>query len=225
MNGQSGERVPKRPKKIQNEDINREAFQNSANINLLQIQNNLHNYDLRNQETLDKVFNQLESSIYNTALQCRSTHSVDNPAQPCTTTDVNDIYAIKERLTNHEIRKWNKILSSKDPKELWNEIECFFIFIYLFFLLLFFFVVVLFLFCFVLLVIILIIFLLFFYCYFLLLFFYCYFFIVIYLLLFIIVIFFIFLFLYIFIYFYFHLCFFLFHFFIFSFFFFFIFFI
>ena len=83
----------------------------------------MHNYDLRNQETLDKVFNQLESSIYNTALQCRSTHSVDNPAQPCTTTDVNDIHAIKERLTNNEIRKWNKILSSKDPKELWNEIE------------------------------------------------------------------------------------------------------
>ena len=120
---QSGERVPKRPMKIQNEDINWEAFQNSANINLLQIQNSLHNYDLRNQETLDKVFNQLESSIYNTALQCRSTHSVDNPAQPCTITEVNDIHAIKERLTNNEIRKWNKILSSKDPKELWNEIE------------------------------------------------------------------------------------------------------
>ena len=120
---QSGERVPKRRTKIQNEDINWEAFQNSANINLLQIQNNLHNYDLRNQETLDKVFNQLESSIYNTALQCRSIHSVDNPEQPCTTTDVNDIHAIKERITNNEIRKWNKILSSKDPKELWNEIE------------------------------------------------------------------------------------------------------
>ena len=105
---QTVERVRKRRKKIQNEDINWEAFQNSANINLLQIKNNLHNYDLRNQEVLDKVFSQLESSIYNTALQCGSTHNVDNPAQPFTPTAASDVNTITERLRNNEIRKWDK---------------------------------------------------------------------------------------------------------------------
>ena len=115
-----GENLAKRQKQLRNEDINWNAFKNSASINLLQIFDNLGE-GISSQGEIDSAFSQLENSLYNTALQCR----LQRPTFPNMTwiSTAQDVNCIGERITDKEIQKWSKILSSCDLKQLWTEID------------------------------------------------------------------------------------------------------
>ena len=82
----------------------------------------MHSLDLCNHDVLDKVFKQVESSIYNTALQCHTNNQVN--LAPANALNISsNVYDIEHRIKNKEIQKWEKILSSNDSKQLWKEIE------------------------------------------------------------------------------------------------------
>ena len=123
---QSGERVQKRQKQLQRDDVNWNAFKNSANINLLQFQDKINDYNLRSQEGLNEAFNQIEECLFNTALQCRTYHPANRTgnrtASPIVTTS-SDVNEIEVRITEAEIKKWEKLMSRNDTKQLWKEIE------------------------------------------------------------------------------------------------------
>ena len=118
---QSDERVQKRPKQLHKSDVNWNAFKNSATRNLLEITNELNGYNLDTQEGLNEASNKVEDCLYNTAIQCRISHQrgfVNASVFNSTINPPSNANEIAERITKAKIEKWDRLLLSKDTKEL-----------------------------------------------------------------------------------------------------------
>ena len=90
--------------------MNWNAFKTSATTNLLEITNELNGYNLDTQEGLNEAFNKVEDCLYNTAIQCHTSHQRDFVNASVFNSTINppsNVNEIAERITKAEIEKWD----------------------------------------------------------------------------------------------------------------------
>ena len=119
-----GVKLNKRLSQLEKKCINWDAFHRTATLNLQTLRHVLHNNNNFTQESINDCFDHLEKCLYNTALHCRIENRIRLPVPTvCNLQPPLNINSISKNIEQKVQNKWNNILSSKNPKELWKMIE------------------------------------------------------------------------------------------------------
>ena len=115
--------TPKRQKKILPDDVDWEAYNSIASLEIQNILNELNNTNTNmvDDTSFQKIVNDMEDNLYKTAQFCQKRKSHVEPQKFSDETRSAD--EIDADITRSEHNKWSKIVASKDPRTLWKHIE------------------------------------------------------------------------------------------------------
>ena len=116
----------KRQNKIKPDQVNWEAFQTSASIDLKDIEYKINSTRIYTQNFVDNTFRKLESVIYNTAKHTQTNNICNNHTVQNNIMNENtnrSLETIQKDIVTKEQQKWKNILDNNNPKEIRDSME------------------------------------------------------------------------------------------------------
>ena len=115
---------PKRPKKIVVENVDWGAYKTLASLEVNKIYNEIRRMDVLDNEKFQRIVDDMENNLYQTATFCQKVNLDIGTEKSKTFVDENrSVNEIDEEISRNEHEKWQRIVTSKDPRSLWKNIE------------------------------------------------------------------------------------------------------
>ena len=115
------DKIVRRQRKIHSECVDWDAYTTLANLKLVTISDKLTDF-MYSKDSFDSIIDDLDNAIYKTALSCQKKRAKSETVEGVFVPENRSVLQIQSEISHADRTKWNNIITSTNPSDLWSEI-------------------------------------------------------------------------------------------------------